>query len=789
MEIVIHGTKDGYRQLHSTNADVAYVIAKDMRIGTNDDGSMGQSVYSLGFFTSGLAYSKYIIVKDTQRSSALGFIAFTLFFEHNKTLEGSNIKRLLDELSESYSKKYIVNNYLNRGEKTLIREDWSFVKNISDNYNEQSRSINYQQKTGSKDPAIVYFNDTPELLDYLDRPYQEDYENFKQIFFLASNQKASNTNPVNVLRNSGQELNINLNNNYYKILNLDPTKKVIIRVNSKNIDANSLIRDNSDLEISYSTNDQLYETIGERGRLLDDKIKRYLSKERNGIRIKYEAFTSQIPKTKTITIKPKKEGDTYLNFNLKLTCKGSYSSEILPVVNNKINFKGEQINKIWEIKATGLNLHEEAKPIIITPLHQKSPIVLDIRKTKPPSKQNKYFLKKGKHGNFKKPCTQYSYRKDGSDLDKIIKPKRGYEFSHWAYDNDNFHLVAKYNKKKFNIRIILVYCFLFLISIYSIFLIITGTNGYFSNENKPNTSDSSNIINYTKITDYTNGNDLFLDSLNGFKRDLEKDKPPFSNVNFLYKFLSILPDSSTNYKSWTKIHTDLNSAINKREIINNKNFKALDSLKFSNNQKDFKNAINAIVIDTLNYERIVSDLGDVSGLGLNKIKDSISNILKKIDIQKEEDITNDEEEAQIAKTKKAEKDAIDAQEKAARIEADKKAKALRKELKRDNITKDELVKLEKTYPEFKKQINQYLEFFDLAISRDFDDFIRFKKSLINNKNNYYFENTPLLKFITEICNEDSDGNSNFKIYVGLSGRKKIKTLKELKNKYDEIGKD
>ena len=77
----------------------------------------------------------------------------------------------------------------------------------------------------------------------------------------------------------------------------------------------------------------------------------------------------------------------------------------------------------------------------------------------------------------------------------------------------------------------------------------------------------------------------------------------------------------------------------------------------------------------------------------------------------------------------------------------------------------------------------------MAKSRDFDDFIRFKKSLINNKNNYYFENTPLLKFITEICNEDSDGNSNFKIYVGLSGRKKIKTLKELKNKYDEIGKD
>ena len=775
MEIVIHGTKDGYRQLHSTNADVAYVIAKDMRIGTNDDGSMGQSVYSLGFFTRGLAYSKYIIVKDTQRSSALGFIAFTLFLEHNKTLEGSNIKKLLDDLSESYSKKYIVNNYLNRGEKTLIREDWSFVKNISDNYNEQSRSINYQQKTGSKDPAIVYFKETQELPRYFDRPYQEEYENFKQIFFLASNQKASNTNPLNVLRNSGQELNINLNNNYYKIFNLDPSKKVIIKVNSKSIDANTLIRDNSDLEISYSTNNQLYETIEERGRLLNDKIKKYLSKEGNGIRINYEAFTEQIPKTKTITIEPKKEGGTYFNPNLKLTCKGNYSSDTLPVVNNKIDFKGEQINQQWEIKATGLLYHEEAKSITITPLYQNSPVVFNIRTKKQTTASPKqYFYKAGLHGSLKQGAAQYSLNKEGDIT--LIQPNRHYEFTGWKFDDTNQTLVAQYEKSKNTKLIILGKSF---IGLFLIFLIIKLTVGIIDH-NSPKTPPYPD---YQIIKAYTDGNQLLLNKLDIYKQELlGDDNQNIPDIDFFSELFGKKPDS-TGYKNWKKYDDILESAIISRTKIDNREFNVLDLSKFSEKQKGFVNAIVKIKTDTLNYEKVVAKLGDVSGLGLNKIKDSISNILKEIESQKEVDSANAERETQIAKdNENAEKRRLATQNQ----ESENKRNALRKQLKRDDITKDELNNLLKTYPKFEPQIKQYLKFFKIAKEQDFDVFKDFKKSLTNNKNKDYFKDTPLLEFIEMICVEDkvSYKKLNFIKYKSLKGIPFITSLKELIEKYN-----
>jgi hypothetical protein len=775
MEIVIHGTKDGYRQLHSTNADVAYVIAKDMRIGTNDDGSMGQSVYSLGFFTRGLAYSKYIIVKDTQRSSALGFIAFTLFLEHNKTLEGSNIKKLLDDLSESYSKKYIVNNYLNRGEKTLIREDWSFVKNISDNYNEQSRSINYQQKTGSKDPAIVYFKETQELPRYFDRPYQEEYENFKQIFFLASNQKASNTNPLNVLRNSGQELNINLNNNYYKIFNLDPSKKVIIKVNSKSIDANTLIRDNSDLEISYSTNNQLYETIEERGRLLDDKIKKYLSKEGNGIRINYEAFTVQIPKTKTITIEPKKEGGTYFNPNLKLTCKGNYSSDTLPVVNNKIDFKGEQINQQWEIKATGLLYHEEAKPTTITPLYQNSPVVYNIRTKKQTTASPKqYFYDAGLHGSLKQGAAQYSLNKEGDIT--LIQPNRHYEFTGWKFDDTNQTLVAQYEKSKKSKRILIGKSF---IGLFLIFLIIKLTVGIIDH-NSPKTPPYPD---YQIIKAYIVDNEFLLNKLYGFEQELLDDKNQIiPDIDFFSKLFGTKPDS-TGYKKWKKYDDILETAIIRRTKIDKKKFKELVLSKFSEKQKGFVNAIENINADTLNYNTVVAKLGDVSGLGLNTIKDSISNILEKINIKKQEDSANAELKAQIAKdneNENAEKRRLATQNQ----ESENKRNALRKQLKRDDITKDELANLKNEYPEFKSQINQYLKFFKIAPKRDFNVFKDFKKSLTNNKNKDYFKDTPLLKFITKICKEENGKYSNFEKYTSLGGRATITTLKELIEKYN-----
>ena len=42
--------------------------------------------------------------------------------ENKKSLKGEDVECILDELSNKYSDKYILNSYLNRGEKNLIRE-------------------------------------------------------------------------------------------------------------------------------------------------------------------------------------------------------------------------------------------------------------------------------------------------------------------------------------------------------------------------------------------------------------------------------------------------------------------------------------------------------------------------------------------------------------------------------------------------------------------------------------------------------------------------------------------
>jgi hypothetical protein len=84
MDLVIYATKDGLRTLFSTNDEIAYLIAEEKRSGANKDSSLAKSIYGLSFTENGYLFSKYLIVKDTQRSNALGFIAFSIYINYKK---------------------------------------------------------------------------------------------------------------------------------------------------------------------------------------------------------------------------------------------------------------------------------------------------------------------------------------------------------------------------------------------------------------------------------------------------------------------------------------------------------------------------------------------------------------------------------------------------------------------------------------------------------------------------------------------------------------------------------
>ncbi|TDD99391.1 hypothetical protein [Flavobacterium cellulosilyticum] len=322
MNIVIYATKDGLRTLYTTNEELAYLIAEERRSGANNDNSLGQSVYTIAFTINDSVYTKYMIVKDSQRSNALGFIAFSLLINNNKTLKGEEIINVLDELSKTYTDNYIKNNYLNRGEKNLIKEEWNFVGDILNKYKEQDKTQkNEELHSGTKDAAILYYKNEGDLREYFDKPFQEEYSAYKQVFLVSEDLKENPKNPLTVLSNSGIELkDIDLKNEYYYIKNYDPSKGILISANGKERSDrknNNCIRSKWQVEISYSKDERCFWPIQPKGTLSnpDSEIYKYLelNKNNNQINIKYDAFNNPEPKIKTITIEIKDRKGNFID--------------------------------------------------------------------------------------------------------------------------------------------------------------------------------------------------------------------------------------------------------------------------------------------------------------------------------------------------------------------------------------------------------------------------------------------------------------------------------------------
>ena len=111
MEIVIHGTKGGYKVLHQT-IGAPSSVARDMR---RPDGAVpntvGQTAYGLSLLPGGCAFTKYVIVIDADKY-AYGNVAISLYISDKRKLAGVHIRNLLDKMMNEYVKRYIVDGTL-----------------------------------------------------------------------------------------------------------------------------------------------------------------------------------------------------------------------------------------------------------------------------------------------------------------------------------------------------------------------------------------------------------------------------------------------------------------------------------------------------------------------------------------------------------------------------------------------------------------------------------------------------------------------------------------------------
>lgn len=703
MKIFIQGRKDGYNPLYPkpTPAEFFKFAADIQRIDAqNNSQYYGKSLYSIAFNGSGCIFTKYLIGYDTLRSS-IGNIGISVFIPNNQRMLGADIKNLLDELIKTYTSNYCPDFKINNQKQ----EDWLLFSSAANNYDSKVKTIladeNFQY--GNKDAAYIYYNNTTEIEKYLEAPYQEEFKERKQVFFI-DNQSQLLLEVIKHDQTANLTGKIDLENPSYKLRDYHGQGKngisIEIRSNNKLRNDKDKIFRKDNVTIKYSK--KYYKDIFAEGKLSEPQIEQYLKISDNSIDIEknIELNPTEIP----VEIRIYNSKGEPIN-DAVFTCKSNYSKSEKKVYQNTINFSGEEQKDRWTISAkkdlfTGeetftpehnsivkLTLRE-VKIIKLQILDEKGSIIKskdlhfyddDIRKeqTESINISGYHFIKK----TFK-PKDEYDAIIIRLQKQVIQQPiSQGPKVGPTGYGGD----ITK-PQMPFKIKILLgsIACLL-VVGVYFLVSMLWVSKTI---EIQP-----SDKLTSAEIEKYVEGDSLFLEKLEKYKKEWAKLK---NN------------DDSVEYK---KCVSSIDRAIKKREAITNGNFAYLqnkDSVGFSNLQLPFKEALKNI--KESQYFNVKITLGDVSKLTLTSIADSINKILGQINDQNATNVSTntssnnetikkkEEEKAAAAKKAKEERDA------GAKAKADADANANKDETDIINYLKGKELKGEKL-KEFKNNSN------------------------------------------------------------------------------------
>ncbi len=772
MEVVVHGTKQGYKGNFIPNFQPSFALG-DIRNGVNNEYPLGKSAYSLAFINKGCVFTKYTIVRDTLRSYAIGTVAFSLFLHANRELsgKGADVKSLLDKLTRHYIDNYVRDNNINRGEIPLIQEDWSFVQNISSEYTEIEKSRKQEEITSGKaDPAFHYYNSDSELIEYLNDPFLEEYSDYKQILFIDSNSQGA-SNPINVLKNSGVKVNPDLKNEYYYLNNYDSTKGVKITANDKprsDGKGYNQIRAKWKIEIKYSK--EYYKPIKEKGSISDPDSDIYKYLEINGsnsnIRIKYDAFLPD-PETKTFTfdVITKKDGIKVTNAEIQVDTQ-------LWSIQSEVTFTAEDLGREHTISARKGDLFSEV--IKITPKYYSAasiPLALiekksvKIKATDEENGDDIFGFKVHITGkDFYKVKDTIEFIGDEIDEKWNIQIEKQPEYrdsknkEFWpAKDGDviKFELkketkqktLAKQptdqdeeKQKSFTTKLKAIFSKPAFIatSIVSLLILVIGIWALYSYFIKDNQLKESLLIDQQAITNYLEGDSLMLDKLNVYKENWGGKAPNFIEKN----------DSAKWKSDWKPTDDSLNRAIKKRKLINIKNFSELRDLHYYDGQSSFKAAIDNI--DSSNYKEVSNRIGNVSDFTLTQIAKMINEILKPKEPAKEEKQQEPKREA----SKKNERLDKEPHAKEQKTPANNINSEITEYIKGSELKKETLIKYENTDgidQNLKKSIQLCLKFWDLVGMgpKPYQNF----RNKINADNN--FNDSKLKAFLDKMCQTEN----------------------------------
>lgn len=647
-----------------------YSFASDIQSinANNYDVYYGKMFYTLAFAENGCFYSKYVIGDDIGRGQ-LGEIGISVYIPNAQKLPGADIKNLLDELINTYIQNYIIDNKI---EEPKTNFDWHLFTSIADKYDEKISSRSSENDniiTGLKDPALYYYKSESDLIEHLDKPFQEEYNAYRQILFISSDLKGI-SDPKNVLTNSGDEVNPDLKNEYYYLSNFSFTKGVTISANGRprsDKKRENQIRAKWQVEINYSKNPRCFEPINVKGTLSDinSEIYDYLEKKGNHIQIKYSAFDNPPEKSKE------------LNFEIK-DWKGNNIKGAKIIVGTRppekaedsiktIAFRGEEIIKEWKVSAEKKSEELYSETISIKPYTQTGSIELSMNKQKVveifatdeggENRISNFKVRLNDGNGYRTNDSKITFLND--DIDKTweieISKREGRNnysgITEYCPANGESRLYVKCKKttdteavetipgfesfserpseqkKSFALkaRTFLSKSSVIASLIVSVIVIAIGVLlvVYYLGKDK---SDATPLT-AKQISDYVFGDSLMLDRLYDYEEKWEAQEGD------------------------KDILESIKQAIEKRTKIDLKQFNELNygDFKKSEQQRIFYKSIDGI--DSTKNEEISGHLGDISSLTLTQIKDSINAVLT----LKSEEVPANQLQVQEEKQNKEEK--------------------------------------------------------------------------------------------------------------------------------------
>ena len=453
MKILVQGTKGGAKIFYpQTTPDEFYTFAGDVR-DINGAGGVSERAYSIALTADGCIFSKYLGVRDVQRSWD-GNISFSLFLSNRQSMPGEKIQALLDELLSTYADRYIVDDNLD-----IVHEDWSFIEEITSRYESYIKTVSGNEldiaEYGNGIPAFLFYDGNVELTKYFEFPYQKEYLPYKQVFLLDKEEQNNTRNLLNALRhNPDANLTgkVDLENPRLTLTNFDANGKGGVRITLK---ANGQYRQNrskffrkDELELTYSKPGYRDKFIT--GCLSDpmSDINDYV-KIVDGNKVDVKNSVELDAEIIEITLRITDEtGNVFTpennNVNVRAyQSKGTFSEK--EILSNKVTFIGEETLKWWVVEASSENKkgYEEFKPsdklydsVVKVMMKEEKPIEIErkidttYRGRNVPSVSTMYYI----CVDPEKGTLDSSSEKETSSYPSYsCAPKKGYKFVKWIF--------------------------------------------------------------------------------------------------------------------------------------------------------------------------------------------------------------------------------------------------------------------------------------------------------------------------------------------------------------------